>query len=129
MVQREIELILMRQLASTLAQPILLLGANGDLLFFNEPAEALVGKHFNEVGEIRRDEWAMLFKPSEEDGTPLKPDELPLLIAIDKQRPAHRDYWIQGLDGERRKLGATAFPLVGLSGQCLGAVGLFWEID
>ena len=129
MAQRAIELILMRQLASSLAQPILLVDAKGDLLFFNEPAEALVGKRFDDVGEIRRGELTMLFKPSEEDGTPVKREDLPLLIAIDKQEPAHHNYWIQGLDGVRRKLENTAFPLVGQNGQCLGAVGLFWEID
>lgn len=129
MAQRAIELILMRQLASYVAQPILLLDANGDLLFFNEPAESLVGKRFDDVGEIRRGEWSMLFKPSEEDGTPVKREELPLLIAIDKREPAHRKYWIEGLDGVRRRIESTAFPLVGQGGQCLGAVGILWEIS
>jgi PAS domain-containing protein len=129
MAQRAIELILMRQLASYLAQPILVLDEKGDLLFFNESCEAIVGRRFDEVGEIRRGEWSLLFKPTEDDGTPIKREDLPLTIAIDKQQPAHRDYWIQGLDGVRRKVEGTAFPLVGQSGRCLGAVGLFWEIE
>ena len=129
MAQRAIELILMRQLASYLAQPILVLNENGDLLFFNEPREAIVGRRFDEIGEIHRGEWSMLFKPTEDDGTPIKREDLPNAIAIDKQRPAHRDYWIQGLDGVRRKVNNTAFPLVGQSGRCLGAVSLFWGIE
>lgn len=128
MAQREIELVLMRQLASYLAQPILLLDANGDLLFFNEPAEAIVGKRFDEVGEIRRGEWSGFFKPSDDDGTPIKREKLPLTIAIDKGEPAHLRYWIQGLDGVRRRVEGTAFPLVGQAGRILGAVGIFWEI-
>ena len=62
MAQREIELVLMRQLASHLAQPILAVDRQGDLLCFNEPAEALVGRRFDEVGKIRSGEWSELFK-------------------------------------------------------------------
>lgn len=129
MAQRAIELILTRQLSSYLAQPIVVLDSHGDLLFFNEPAEAIVGKRFDEVGEIRRGEWSLLFKPSQGDGTPVKREDLPLTVAIDKHAPAHLSYWIQGLDGVRRNIDNTAFPLVGQSGHLLGAVGLFWEID
>jgi PAS domain-containing protein len=129
MAQREIELVLMRQLASYLAQPILILDANGDLLFFNEPAEAIVGKRFDEIVEIRRGEWRALFKPSDNQGASIKREDLPLTIAIDKRQPAHLRYWIQGLDGVRRKVESTAFPLVGQAGRNLGAVGIFWEID
>jgi PAS domain-containing protein len=129
MAQREIELILMRQLASYLAQPIVLVNANGDLLFFNEPAEAIVGKRFDEIAEIRRGEMTALFKPSDNHGAPIKREDLPLTIAIDKRQPAHLRYWIQGLDGVRRKVENTAFPLVGQTGQVLGAVAIFWEID
>jgi hypothetical protein len=42
-----VELILMRQLASYLAMPILLFDPAGNLLFYNEPAEALVGRRFD----------------------------------------------------------------------------------
>ena len=39
-----IQIILMRQLAGYLSVPLFLVGPNGDLLFYNEPAEAfLVG--------------------------------------------------------------------------------------
>ena len=39
MPQQEIEVILMRQLASYLAMPILVVDTEGDLVFFNEAAE------------------------------------------------------------------------------------------
>lgn len=129
MVQREIELVLARQLASCLAQPIILSDRNGDLLFFNEPAEALVGKRFDETGEIRRGEWTALFLPSDDDGAVIKREELPITIALDKREPAHMRFWIKGLDGARRQIESTAFPIVGQAGRLLGAMTIFWEIE
>ena len=49
--------------------------------------------------------------------------------ARELRHPAHARFWIQGLDGVRRKVENTAFPLVGQTGQVLGAVAIFWEID
>ena len=43
MSQKAIELILMRQLASSLAMPIFLVDPSGNLVFYNEPAEQLLG--------------------------------------------------------------------------------------
>ena len=48
-----IELILMRQLASHLRVPIFLVDGQGTLLFYNEPAEALLGRRFDEAGEMK----------------------------------------------------------------------------
>jgi len=42
-VPNEIELILMKQVASYLATPIFLVDRAGTLLYYNEPAEALLG--------------------------------------------------------------------------------------
>ena len=54
MPQRAIELILMRQLASYLAMPIMLFDPAGHLLLYNEPAEPILGRRFDETGELRR---------------------------------------------------------------------------
>jgi PAS domain-containing protein len=47
-----IELILMRELADHLATPIFVVEPNGDLLFYNEPAEKLLGTRFDETGTM-----------------------------------------------------------------------------
>jgi hypothetical protein len=39
-----IQIILMRQLAGYLSVPLFLVGPNGDLLFYNEPAETILGR-------------------------------------------------------------------------------------
>jgi PAS domain-containing protein len=127
MAQREIEVILMRRLASYLSLPILVVDPRGDLVFFNEAAEVLVGRRFDEVGEIRRGQWSALFKPTTEDGTPIKREHQPLFLATESLEPSHLRACIQGLNGVRRKIEGIGFPLVGQSGRMLGAAGIFWE--
>lgn len=129
MAQRELELILVRQLAGYLTIPLLVVDEKGDLIFFNEPAEGILGRRFDEMGAVRRGEWSALFKPTADDGTPLKREEQLLYIATEYRRPAHRRFWIQGLDGVRRKIEGIAFPLIGQRRRLLGALGVFWKLE
>jgi PAS domain-containing protein len=128
MSQKPIELILMRQLASTLAMPIFLVDADGTLAFYNEPAERVLGKRFEETGEMPPAEWATTWTPTEADGRALPAERLPLMIAVAERKPAHGEFWIRGLDGTRRHIQATAFPLMRTADQVLGAVAIFWEM-
>jgi PAS domain-containing protein len=128
MQQQAIEVILMRQLASYLAMPIFLVDPAGDLLFYNEPAEALLGHRYEETGDMPLVQWAQIFQPTSEDGSPLPPEALPLVIALEQRRAAHLVFQIRGLDGVHRKIEVTAFPLEGQGGRYLGAVAIFWEV-
>ena len=107
--------------------PIFVVDPAGDLLFYNEPAEKLLGSRFDETGMMPFEEWATLFKPTYEDGGTIPPEALPLAIAVQQRKPALGDMWILGLDGERRALTVTAFPLEGQWGDHLGAAAIFWE--
>jgi PAS domain-containing protein len=127
MSQKAIELILMRQLASSLAMPIFLVDPLGSLIFYNEPAERLLGRRYDETGEMSMKEWRTLFAPIAEDGSPVPGEALPLSIALHKHRAAHLAFWLKGPDGISKKIGATAFPLEGQGARLLGAVGIFWE--
>ena len=129
MAQQAVEVILMRQLASCLAVPILVVDNKLNLVYFNERADKIVGRRFEETGEIRRGEWINMFRPTYKDGSPVKSEEAPLTIAIDEGRPAHNRSYIQGLDGVVREIEGIAFPLEGQGGRRLGAVGIFWEIE
>ena len=128
MPQREVEVILLRQLASELAIPILIVDPDGDLVYFNEAAEAIFGRRFEDTGEIKREEWGSRFQPTTEDGVPLKPEER-LIGVVDSVRPVHRRFWIRGLDGVRRLIEGTSLPLLAQNGRNLGAFAFFWEID
>ena len=50
MSQQEIEVILSRHLAECLAMPIFIVDPAGNLIFYNEPAEAILGQNYNETG-------------------------------------------------------------------------------
>jgi PAS domain-containing protein len=125
--QQPIELILLKQVASQLALPIFIVSPEGDLLFYNEPAELILGRRYDESGELPLSEWSTRFCPQDEAGNPLPPERLPLVRALSEKHPVHRGFDIVGLDGVKRSLLVTAFPIIGLGDRFLGAVALFWE--
>ncbi len=127
MSQKEIEVILMRQLAGSLAAPVFVVDPKGTLLFYNEPAEALLGRRFDEAGEMPFEEWSTAFVPRDEHGTPVPPESLPLAIALRKRHPAHGELHITDLTGQHRRIEIVAFPLQGQGGRFLGAVAVFWN--
>lgn len=128
MSQKEIEVILARQLVSYLALPVFIVDPQGTLLFYNEPAESVLGRRFEETGEMRISEWSTIFKPTDEHGRPIKPDSLPLAIALNERRPAHGRFWIRGLDGVLRHIEVTAVPIIGQAERYLGGIAIFWEV-
>ena len=129
MTQREVELILVRQLASYLTIPIFVVDPKGTLIFFNEPAEAFLARRFEETEELSLEEWTLLVAPHNEDGTPLRHDQRPITTALEEHRPAHAKIWIKNQLGESRKIEVTTFPIVGQAGRDLGAVALFWGVQ
>lgn len=128
MSQQEIEVILARHLAEYLAMPIFIVEPDGALLFYNEPAEKILGLRYDETGPMPASEWASVFDPMDEQGNPLAPDDLPLMIALMQHHPAHRNFWIRGLDGGMRQIAVTAFPLKVQADRFLGALAIFWEV-
>lgn len=127
MAQYAIELILSRQLASQLAVPAFLVDSEGTLLYFNQPAESILGRRFEDAGPMPVDRWSRDFVPTDESGQPLTAEQLPLVIALRLRRPAHSRFWIVGMDGRRRRIGTTAIPLIGAANRLCGALALFWE--
>ena len=127
MSQHEIEVILARHLAECLAMPVFIVNPDGDLIFYNEPAETVLGQNYTETGTMPANEWATIFKPVDRDGNVLPPEQLPLVIALTKRHPAHRIFWIHGKDGITREIEVTAFPLIGQANRFLGAMAIFWE--
>ena len=128
MAQKEIEMILARQLASYLSMPIFIVDPQGNLVFYNEPAETILGKRFEETGEMSVGEWSTIFEPTDQKGAPIAPGKLPLVIALNERRPAHGSFWIRGLNSTPRHIEVTAFPLVGQANRFLGGVAIFWEV-
>jgi len=128
MAQQEVEVILARHLAEHLALPMFIVDPQGNLIFFNEPAEAVLGLRFGDTGLLPASEWSTMFEPVDQAGKTIAPEELPLMIAMTQSHPAHKGFWIRGLDAKVRQIELTAFPLVGQSGRISGAVSIFWEV-
>jgi PAS domain-containing protein len=126
--QQPIELILLRQWASYLAIPVWLMDAEGNLLYYNEPAEPAIGREFDLAGPVNASELASLFTTTRVDGTLMPNDEIPLLIAMQRRQPAHGTVRFKGLDGEWRLIDVTALPIERAGGELLGVVAMFWEV-
>ena len=126
--QYSVELILIRQWASYLTMPIFLIDAGGHLAYYNEPAETLLGRTFDEAGEMPLHQLASIFEMTDEHGKPMELTQFPLAIAWMDHRPAHGRVRYRALDGPWRLVDVTAIPVEGHDEQHLGAVAIFWEV-
>ena len=126
--QKPLELILARNLLTSLSTPAFLVGPDGVLLFYNEAAGALVGRSFEETAEMTAPEWTSAFGPLDDAGEAMPYDEIPATSAIRESRPFHGRFSIRGAHGATTEIAASAIPIVGQGGSS-GAIVIFWPID
>jgi PAS domain-containing protein len=124
--QKHLVLILARELASNLATPTLIADDRGQLVFFNEAAEKVVGRTFAETGETPLDDWTASFSPRTPESGALPAEDRPTRIALDERRPSHRRFLFTSSDGVEREVGVTAFPLFAHADEFVGAMAIFW---
>jgi PAS domain-containing protein len=125
--QKPLELILARNLLSSISTPAFLVGDEGLLLYFNEAAGALLGRSFEEVGSVGAAEWTSEFGPFGEDDQPLPYDENPATLALRDNRPYHGTFRICRAGGQRQEIAASAIPIVGPDGAS-GGIVIFWPV-
>jgi PAS domain-containing protein len=125
--QRNLILILARDLASRLATPVFVVDHEGTLVYFNEAAEPVLGRTYAETGELRAGEWATEWTPTDDEGRLIPLEDLPLGVAFREGRASHLPFRIVGGDGVARAIEATAFPLLIREGEIVGAIAVFWE--
>jgi PAS domain-containing protein len=125
--QRSLVLILARDFASRLATAVFLVDLEGDLIYFNEAAERILGRRFVEGSPMPAEEWGTAFHPVDEHGAPVPLEGLPLARAIRELVPSHRALRIVGADGVARSIGVTAFPLFAHEDDPVGGIAFFWE--
>ena len=120
-------MILARQLAMSLSTAVFLVDPDGNLLFFNEASERLLGLRFDdaEVGELQARMRALV--PRDEGGRAISPPDMPGVVAMRDRVPVHSRLWLRGHDGEDRFVEASAFPIEGGEGRTLGGMVMFWE--
>lgn len=122
-----IEIILNRQLADCLSMPVFITDTEGHLIFYNEPAEKILGTRFEETGEMRVETWGTIFKQKDDEGKELPPESLPLVRTLKDQYPYHKTFWIESIQGKSERISVTSYPIIGRAGTFLGAVAIFWE--
>ena len=127
MAQQPVEMILLKQWAEHMGSSVWLMDAEGNLVYYNEPAEQSLGLRFDEAGEINADQLSELFQTSYPDGTAVKTAELPVVVALTKRIPSHAELRIHNRSGETKDIEVTALPLLAADQRLLGTMAIFWE--
>lgn len=127
MSQHPIELILARQFADSMSVAVFLVDTEGNLIFYNEPAEDILGIRFAETGAVPVNVWASVFTPTDIEGKPLPPEGLPLVQTLNTQQPAHGTFYIENKKEKRLLITVTSIPIEGRPNRYLGAMALFWK--
>jgi PAS domain-containing protein len=126
--QKPLELILARNLLSSLSTPAFLVSEHGALLFYNEAAGAMLGRRFEDSVEMSADEWTSAFGPLADGDQAVAFDDIPATTAVRQNRPYHGRFQIRVAGSERRTVAASTIPIVGASGST-GAIVFFWPVD
>jgi PAS domain-containing protein len=127
--QKPLELILARNLLTSISTPALLLDENAALVFYNEAAGALLGRSFEDAGRMSPEEWTATYGPFGEDGKPLELDELPTTQAIRDGQPAHAVFRIRSSNNSEQEIESSAFPIVASEEGSSGAMIFLWPRD
>jgi PAS domain-containing protein len=125
----EIEIILNRQLADCLSIPVFITDTVGNLIFYNIASEEVLGKKFEETGEMPVEEWSVIFKPVDEFNKEIPPEDLPLVKTLQHLLPYHKSFWIKSLEGKTEKIALTSYPIINRENKFLGAVAMFWKVN
>ena len=127
--QKPLELILARNLLTSVSTPAFLVDGDATVVFYNEAAAALLGRSFEDAGRMSAEEWTAAFGPFDRDGSPVEVDSLAITEAIRSGRPAHGTFSIRTAGGERAPIEASAFPIVASTEGSSGAMILFWPLS
>jgi PAS domain-containing protein len=126
--QRPLELILARNLLSALSTPAVLVNHQGDVLFYNEAAGALLGRRFEDTGTLSAEDWTSAFGPLDEAGRPIPVEQQPLTQQLRANRAAHAPHRIRSLTGTEHLVHVSGVPIIG-SGDFHGAMLFFWPAE
>jgi PAS domain-containing protein len=126
---KPLELILARNLLTSISTPAFLVDEEAVLVFYNEAAAALLGRSFEETGQMSPEEWTATFGPFAEGGDAVTLDDLPTTQAVRDGRPMHANFTIRSANGSRHAIEASALPIVANEEGSSGAMVFFWPTD
>jgi PAS domain-containing protein len=126
--QQSLDLIVARNLISGITLASFLIDPDGVLVFFNDAAGELIGRRFEEVGRLQREEWNSTFGPFDEFGQLTPTDSMPLTKALREGLPAHDRFHVSVGDDQLLEVDVSALPLTTAEGF-QGAIVVFWEAN
>lgn len=124
--QRPLELILARNLITSLSTPAMLVNDDGDVVFYNDAAGAMLGRTFEETGTRAATDWVVEHGPFDESGDPIPVERQPLTIALRRGRPGHAKQRIRAATGTELEIEVSGVPIIGNEGF-KGAIVFFWR--
>ena len=124
---KSLVLIRAKNLAESVETPMLLIDAAGNLVFYNEGAENLLGTPFTDVGNVSSSEWEEKFKIRARDDKPAPLERMPGWVDVTHERPGLGHVRITTLDGRDLFIAVCTVPLFTAQDQFDGALVLFWE--
>jgi PAS domain-containing protein len=116
-------ILLARNLVAALAVPGFVVDADQAVMFYNDAAGELIGRHFEESGRLTREEWGRI-GPVDELGRAESDEGLPLSVALRDYRPSHATFRILTDNGGILTIDLTAMPLIDAAGVH-GAIVIF----
>jgi PAS domain-containing protein len=126
--QRPLELILARNLISSLSTPAMLVNRPGDVVFYNDAAAMLLGHGFEETGTMSASDWVERHGPFDADGRPIPIDEQPLTRYLRSNRAGHARHRIRGAGDVDLNVEVSGVPIIGNDGF-QGAIVFFWRTE
>ena len=128
MESQPIELIIARNLMAAVELAAFIVDPDGVIVFFNDAAGELIGRRFEDVGPLTREEWSTEFGPFDEFGKLLPTQGLPLTAALREGLPANGRFRVRPKDGDLLEVEVSALPLVTAYGF-EGAIVVFWRAN
>ena len=124
--QHPLDLILARNLMTVMETPAFLVDHQGAMVFFNEAAGQMLGKSFEEIGRLNREEWNKI-GPVDAEGREVHDRKMPLAIALREGKPAHGRFHICTDQARIIEVESSALPLHS-NGDFHGALVVFWSV-
>ena len=124
--QHPLDLILARNLMTVMETPAFLVDHQGAMVFFNEAAGQLLGKSFEEIGKLNKEEWNRI-GPVDAEGREVHDRKMPLAIALREGKPAHGRFHICTDQARIIEVESSALPLHS-NGDFHGALVVFWSV-
>lgn len=124
---KSLVLIRAKHLAESVTAAMFLTDDAGNLIFYNEAAEVLLGRPFADAGTLTAKEWQQAFDVRSRDGEPFPLEAMPGWMVLQKHQPTLGHLRFRSLDGTERTVAVCAVPLFSGPDRFEGAQIIFWE--